>query len=236
MTDYTYDKLDALIALSSGALLDDYDEYFGSVDTSKVSIDSRLDKKIRHIIQNRNNKPLLKTILIISRRAAVVCLVTASVLFAMAMSIEAIRNEFFRVISEWYDDYIAINFESENEVIPEFITQKKEPSYLPGEYDKIIDVDFPMTYTVIYKTGENRVLTYSQNIITGSQTLIDNDNCTLDNISINGYDAVLAEYSDDSRITILFNDKSYEYLLTSYDGYITGGQLIKIAESIENIK
>jgi hypothetical protein len=91
-------------------------------------------------------------------------------------------------------------------------------------------------YTLIYKIGENRVLTYSQNIITDSKTLIDSDNCTLDNISINGYDAVLAEYSDDSRITILFNDKSYEYLLTSYDGYITGGQLIKIAESIENIK
>lgn len=236
MTDYIFDKLDALIALSAGALLDDYDKYFESVDTAKVSIDKKLDKKIQKIIWKRKYEPVFRTVLTISKRVAIVCLIVASVLFTMAMSVDAVRNEFSRVITKWYDDYIAINFESKDTVIPTLITQKKEPAYLGGDYDKVIEVDFPTMYTLIYKTGENRVLTYSQNIITGSKTLIDSDNCKLSNILINGYDAILAEYSDDNRITILFNDGSYEYLLTSYDGYITSEQLIKIAESIENIK
>jgi hypothetical protein len=236
MTDYIFDKLDALIALSAGALLDDYDKYFLSVDTSAVSIDKKLDDKIQHIIWREKYEPVLKTILTISKRVAIVFLIVASVLFTVAISVDAVRNEFFRVITEWFDDYIAINFESKDTVIPVLITQKREPAYLGGNYDKVIEVDFPTMYTLIYKIGENRVLTYSQNIITDSKTLIDSDNCTLDNISINGYDAVLAEYSDDNRITILFNDGSYEYLLTSYDGYISSEQLIKIAGSIENIK
>jgi hypothetical protein len=236
MTDYIFDKLDALIALSAGALLDDYNKYFESMDTSKVSIGKKLDKKILHIIWKEKHEPIFKTIITISKHVAIVFLIVASVMFTMAMSVDAVRKEFFRVITEWFDDYIAINFESKDTVIPVLITQKKEPAYLGGDYDKVIEVDFPTMYNVIYKTGENRVLTYSQNTFTGSKTLIDSDNCTLNNNIINGYDAVLAEYSDDNRITILFNDGSYEYLLTSYDGYITSEQLIKIAESIENIK
>lgn len=60
MTDYIFDKLDALIMLSSGALLDEYDKYFDSVDTSAVSVDKKLDKKIRHIIEKSKYKSVLK--------------------------------------------------------------------------------------------------------------------------------------------------------------------------------
>lgn len=60
MTDYIFDKLDAMIMLSSGALLDDYDKYFYSIDTSAVSIDKKLDEKIRYIIWKAKYAPVFK--------------------------------------------------------------------------------------------------------------------------------------------------------------------------------
>ncbi len=232
MKDYIIDKLDAMIMLSSGALLDDYDKYFNSIDTSAISIDKKFDVNIRYIIWKAKYEPVFKKILTVSKRIAIICLMVISVMFTAAMSVDAVRDAFYRVITEWFDDYIAINIVSENEIIPKLITQKKEPSYLPGDYDKITEVDFPTMYTLIYKTGENRVLTYTQYII-DSKTIIDSDHCTLNKILINGYEAILSEYSDDNRIIVYFNDGNYEYLLTSYDGYITGEQLIKIAENIK---
>lgn len=233
MNGNKYDTLDALIMLSGDVLINKDVAYLNSIDTSDIKISPRFSRKTHRMIRRKCRQKEYGQFIIVTKRIAAAVLIVCSILFASTMSIEAVRNEFWNTIVEWFDKYITISYQVEK-IAPTIIVTKKEPTYLPEGYEKAVKADAPTSYIIQYQQNEERRLTYQQKPLTQNEIWIDNKNCSISEVKVNNFNAILAAYADGNEIyTLLWNDEEYSYTIFSYDKSITVEILISIAESVK---
>ena len=171
------------------------------------------------------------------KKSGVIALIVLSISFLGLLTVEAVREEIYKIITTAYEKFIRIGFgDMGNQVFtvdfpPERIEESYLPSYVPDGYweDDISQSD---THTkAIYINNENDNIIYYQKLIS-SFTSIDGENYIEDDININGMNGKIYEYDKPDEIKyyiIIWTDSKYSYQVI---GYVSKEDMVKIAESV----
>jgi len=232
-TSRKFNKLDAVILLAGDVLIEQDVAYARSLDTTDSIISKRADRKIRRNINMTFKSHEYRRGLVITKRVVAALLIVCTVLFASAMSIEAVRTNFWNAIVEWFDDYISIKFDQTPAISTENAVDFKEPAYLPNGYEAANRFITDYSNKITYHVNDTKALIYIQKVISSNETLIDNKNCIIHDIEISGYPGILAVYSNDIFLyTLMWKDFKYSYMIESYNLDLSEDELFKLAESI----
>lgn len=229
-----FDKLDALILLAGDVLIEEELAYAREVLDPEIEISKRTDRRILRYIRHTQKKPGYHPVLDVMKRVAVVVLVIGTVLFASAMSIDAVREKFWNAIVEWYEDYIAVMFvdDAAEDTMANVEFEVREPSYLPNGFTKGRQIKKDFSCSTIYIYNEQEVLFLEQLMDTTSDLKIDN-NCIATDIMVNKYPGILIEYSNTEHYyTIIWKDEYYYYKLSSLLEHFFKEEALNIASSI----
>ena len=132
------DKFDYLIAL---ATLDARDDDIEMYDALSERITNNIEKLIRKESRTERLNRIRKTL----SKVAVIALVVISVIFTAMMSVSAIRTAIWEIITEWYEEYIAIGYEPEEGygVVepPKMIEEIRKPTLLPLGSEEDIEIN-----------------------------------------------------------------------------------------------
>lgn len=119
----------------------------------------------------------------------------------------------------------------ESIVYPTTIEKKATLTYLPGEYDMVVDFDDETYYLVSFYDDEEFILCFSQKIITSELKWTNSENQKIYKTIISNHDAILVEDSKTPNIyTLIWQDTEYEYLISGR--FSDKSEIIKIAESL----
>ena len=219
---------DELITLAGDILTDMTAADLEKTDTQTMRVPRRFHMKMLRVIRSHGagrNGTL--------RTAAIILIVSAAVLTA-ALGNETIRADIWNTVASWFSDYISIGFEDFAEtssVDGEFT--KRRPSWVPEDYAETVKTDSPALYALVWKVGDVKVMSYSQEYKSDNSQWIDSETCTLSRVSISGHDALLAVYdTEGEHMTLVWSDDTYQYPLSVYDKSLSRDDVIRIAESV----
>ena len=224
-----FNNLDEYLREHRELIFKEDDEFYASVDTTEHTMSVDFEKKLRKKIRKklaRESRPSFSRL----EKVAAFAVAVSVTLIHSAMFTDAVRSAFGEVITDWLGIAYSVSYEGIDDVT-RMIEEKKEPTYLPAEYEKTVLQDTPFTYYLGYSLDGEISLTYKQKAVHGSQ-LLDGDDCTSSYVYVGTYKAFLVEYTD-GRVTLVWSDGVYFYTLGGYGPNITPEEIIKIAESIK---
>lgn len=209
------------------------DEY--NAAESSEDIPSSFKKKLLRCIKRERNynerheiyRPALET----CKRVAIVVLIIFSVGFAGAMSVEAVRNEIYNAVVEWFEKSLSISFKDDNTKTElNEILEYREPQ-LGDDYSRYEIQKNEYRYMVEYE-NESVLVTYCQSISEDYSILRSNENTIAEDIEVSGYPGLMTTYlvNGITTTTILWQDDEYTYSLSSN---LPHDDLLKISNSIE---
>jgi len=233
--DKKFDKLDALILLAGDVLIEEELAYARDVLDPELVISKRTNRRILNYIRHTQKKPGYHPVLNTMKRIAVIVLVLGTVLFASAMSIEAVREKFWNAIVEWYEDYIAVMFVDEDaeDTMMDAEFEVREPSYLPDGVVKGELIQRKFSCSISYCYNDQTIIYWEQLIAHENYFKIDNSNCALTDININGHKGIWAEYKDqEQNFTVVWEDDYYRYNIIIKSNILSRDEILKMASSI----
>lgn len=230
------DKYDYLIALSTLDVKDDDVKMFMELDDSDVVLSERIIRKIEKLIRRESvykSNEVVKFKRVLSR-VAIITLVIISVMFTAMMSVSAIRNAVWEIITEWYEEYVAVGYVPEEglEALepPKMIEEIRKPTLLPLGVEEEIGIKSKSMFVCDYYVGDECYLSFKQTLIDDASKL-DSDDATMIRIMIGDHAAWLFTYETEEYAYILWNDTQYAYVISS--NILDVDTLISIAESVK---
>ncbi len=230
------DKYDYLIALATLDAKDDDIRMFRELDDSDVVLSDRIQKKIEKLIRRESTHRAsgfaqFKSIL---SKAAIIMLVVISVMFTAMISISAIRTAIWEIVTEWYEEYVAVGYEPEEglEVIepPTKIEEIRKPTLLPLGAEEEILGSTRNTFVCEYYLGDEWCLAFNQFLLSGESGKIDGENVDVTEIFVGEYQATLFVNEKD-RYVIDWSDGEYAYRISS--NFLSVAEILLIAESVK---
>jgi hypothetical protein len=104
-------------AMLEAAICDDFQQELDKIDwSSKPAHIFSIDhiKRIKTILQRQKRVRSRHRLLSATKKVAVAILILISVSFIGLMSVDAVRSEVFRVVTEWYEKYVDVFFKSDD--------------------------------------------------------------------------------------------------------------------------
>ncbi len=231
MSSLKNDKLDAMILLSSHVLAEKSAETLLSSDTTDAEIPRSLYNKITRMIRREHWKREYKDIISAVKRIAAVFMIICTISFALVMSVRAIREALWQTLIEWYEDYIAVSFHSD-ERAPGTIEIKKEPAAIPAGWKREVIIDSTSFFYVHYLLEEERVVSYRQEILDDNEAWVDNEDSEVEEITIGEYKGILIKLNDKNSYYMIWTDGEYSYSLSGSSSIVDRKMLTEIAESV----
>ena len=232
MSNINSSELDALIFLASDALTEQNAEYLSSIDTSDTVICPATEKKILRMIRRKERQVKYEKIYSYCRRIAAVFALVCTISFAVCLSIEGVRTKIFETAVEFYEDHIGIII-SQNTKTPRKIEEYREPEIVPAGTTRKEVHKSSRIYVVHYDNSEGICqIVFEQSVISSNETWYDDD-CTIEEITIDGMDAVLLDYTEEKRYVLIWSDGEYKYSLDSCESSIGVDVLKSIAKSVK---
>lgn len=231
------DKYDYLIAMATLDVKDDDVKMFEEQDDSDVVLSDRITKKIDKLISKESNYKTSRAIQFqkVLSKVAIIALVVVSVMFAAMMSVSAIRTAIWEIITEWYEEYIAIGYEPEEGygVVepPKMIEEIRKPTLLPLGAEEDILINKRNGFLCEYYVEDECCLTFNQLLLKADTNMYDSEGAAMTEIAIGNNKAWLITYEDKDYIYILWNDSEYSYQMSSL--VLSAHELILIAESVK---
>lgn len=226
------DKLDAMIVLSAHVLAEKNEADWMTEDTANVEIPHSVDRKIRRMIRKERRKIEYGAWYQIAKRVAMVFLVVCTVAFASAISVSAVREALWSAIVQFYEEYISVGYVADTEP-PACIEVKKEPSAIPDDWTREILLDSQSMYYIQYTFDDGEAVSFRQKTLDGSETWIDNENSTIEIITIQGYEGNLITLPDKGLAYLVWSDGCYSYTIEYDNAKIDRDLVIAIAESLQ---
>lgn len=225
------DKLDAMIMMSSHVLAEKSADALLSVDTTKTEIPKSFAKKVNRMIKREHRKQEYRELYSFGKHVAAVFLIVCTVSFALVMSVEAVRVALWHTLVEWYEDYIAISYVTD-ESTPEFIEDKKEPTSIPDSWEREVIIDSQSMYYIQFTFDDESVITFKQKVFDDNEDWIDGENSIVENVKIGDYDGDLIKLIDKMSYYLIWSDGSYSYTISCDNDKLSNEMLIEIAESV----
>lgn len=224
-------KLDVLLAMSIGTIVDKNAESFLEDDGENYPMPDSLRRKILRMDRRARVKREFGPLFVVLKRAVAVIMIICTLSFASVMSVEAVRTAIWNAIVTWYDDYVAISFRKDGVGdAPETIVTKKEP--MMDGYEREVLLDSQGMFTVNYVYNDFNVM-YSQLVLEENEALFDNTMAVLKTVKIGAYEGQLLIAADKSTIFLMWNDGEYAYTLQTDSDNSRDDQLIHIAQSVQ---
>lgn len=230
------DKYDYLIALATLDARDDDIQMFKELDDSDVVLSDRIQKKIEKLIRRESTYRDFgfKQFKQILSKAAIIMLVVISVMFAAMMSISAIRTAIWEIVTEWYEEYVAVGYEPEEglEVIepPTKIEEIRKPTLLPlGAEEEVLGSTRRM-FACEYYLGDSCYIAFKQFLLGDESGKVDGESIQMKEVFVGEYRATLF-VNEKNRYVIDWNDGEYAYRVAS--DFLSANELILIAESVK---
>lgn len=224
-------NMDALIMSAAHVLIEDTADYMRSIDTSNTVISKKLDKRIYKRIRQNRRENHWNQVPVTFKKIVAAVMVFCTISFALCMSVEAVRENVWNTILEWYDKFVAVFYVTE-ETPPSVIEEYREPLLQLTDTERMVIAQAETLYQIFYMKDSELYLAYQQMIITNEPSIVDNENCKIEDVEINGSDGQLFSYNDGTK-TITWNDANCLYILTTYTTSIDSETLIIIAESVK---
>jgi len=225
-------SFDILMKLAVNKCMEDEIALFNSLDTSEVNVSSKTNRKIRNAIKLTS---LRKSVLFkVTRFAATAVLTAVTIVFSTAMCIQPIRAAFWTAIVQWYENYIGIRYEINENDYPKIIEKKIVPQSLPDGWtiEVLDECDISVNYLISGINGE--AIYYTQNIIDKEETWFNNNECVLEKVLLNNIEAYIYSYSYDNgnmkEFNLIWKDE-YIFILSSEQ--VSKETLIQIAETMQ---
>lgn len=232
MSTIKNDQLDAMILLSAHVLAERNEAELMSVNTSDVSIPVSIERRITHMINKERRKSEYGAVYKTAKEVAAVVLIVCSTAFIFAMSVDAVREALWSTIVKWYEDYISVAYVVDD-TPPMFIETKKEPTAIPEDWTSEVKVDSQSMYFIKYSLDGEYIMSFRQKILDGDEEFIDNENSTMENIKIHGFDGILVTLLDKGFTYLCWNDGCYSYTIDYDNSKISMELAIDIAESLQ---
>ena len=227
----TASEFETIIGLGAEKWLDDEIDVMTHLDVSEFTLSDSMDRRIRSSIQRNSRKEMWAPVFHHAKIAGIILVSVISILFAAAMMIQPVRAAFFNAIVQWYDNYIAIRFVSEEDV-PTTIQEVKYPTYLPDGWR--IDLNRQGTGSVqytIYNSEDTAVVYCQQTIFSPDDEMwFDDTDATIEEIILNGgKKAQLIKYKEGDYALTWADNYSYSFFGVQCDMEV----LIQLAGSVK---
>ena len=232
MSTIKNDQLDAMILLSAHVLAERNEAELMSVNTSDVSIPGSVERRITHMINKERRRSEYGAVYKTAKEVAAVVLIVCSTAFIFAMSVDAVREALWSTIVKWYEDYISVAYVVED-TPPLFIETKKEPTAIPEDWTREVKVDSQSMYCIKYSLDSEYIMSFRQKALDENEDFIDNENSTVENIKIHGFDGILITLLDKGFTYLCWNDGCYSYTIDYDNSRINIELAIDIAESLK---
>lgn len=232
MSTIKNDQLDAMILLSAHVLVERNEAELMSVNTSGVSIPVSIERRITHMINKERRKSEYGAVYKTAKEVAAVVLIVCSAAFIFAMSVDAVREALWSTIVKWYEDYISVAYVVDD-TPPMFIETKKEPTAIPEDWTSEVKVDSQSMYCIKYSLDSEYIMSFRQKALDENEDFIDNENSTVENIKIHGFDGILITLLDKGFTYLCWNDGCYSYTIDYDSSRINMELAIDIAESLK---
>ena len=223
------DKLDALILLAGDVLVEKNLNTDLLDGAPFVNRPKSLDRKIARMIQHERRKPYNEVFVILKQTAAVF-LVVCTLILAMAMSVEAVREAFWNAVVEWFDKYISVVYECKADP-PDMIEEYKEPQLVPVGAERVVVVKNAQYYIVEYHIDNTLLITYKQSVLKPKKHYYDHNVSDIMEVFINHKIGYFINYYD--YYSLCWTDNAYYFEILSYSKPLNIPLLTSIAESFE---
>lgn len=224
------DKLDALILLAGDALVEKNLNTDLTDGAPVVNRPKSLDRKIARMIQHERHKPY-NEVFVILKQTASVFLVVCTLILAMAMSVEAVREAFWNAVVEWFDKYISVVYECEADP-PDVIEEYKEPQLVPVGAERVVVVKNDHYYMINYHFDNQFLFTYRQTLLDNEERYYDSNTGNTQDIYINNYKGNII-IEKDNKYSLCWSDNNYIFEIISHNQSLCVAILLNIAESIK---
>jgi len=176
-----------------------------------------------------------------TKRIAVVLLVIIAISFGSLMTVEAVRNEVIRAVTQWFEQFTDVGFiggdmSTSSEEIDLRHSGAMLPGYVPEGFESVALERDEFSVFALYEDTEGRVVWFNQMWQEEKDTIsIDNEQHISKIVSIHGYEGVLAvsNQPDIDSTIIIWNDGTFTYMIS---GDINENPVIAMAESLLEIK
>lgn len=192
--------------------------------------------KIRELLRAQRASYHWHSFLKTVSKVAVVILILLAVSFAGLMSVEAVRQEVFQIVVEWYEKYVDIFFERNHKAASIRPNESEEggwmiPSYLPAGYEQSSIQRGRTALFITYLNEEGLKLSYGQTLQSVQDSLsLDREAYTLQPVEINEWQGMLFTPEDGVKAaSLIWEDGRYVYQLS---GVLDQEEILKIAESL----
>lgn len=220
-------SFDILMKLVVNKCMEDEIALFNSLDTSEVNVSSKTNRKIRNAIKLTS---LRKSVLFKATKFAATAILTAvTIVFSTAMCIQPIRAAFWTAIVQWYENYIGIRYEINENDYPKIIEKKVVPKSLPDGWtiEVLDECDISVNYLIFGINGE--AIYYEQKIVNTEEIWFNNKECVVEKVSLNNIEAYVYSYFD--NLTDLIWKDEYVFILSGEQ--VSKETLIQIAETMQ---
>ena len=231
------DKYDYLIALSTLDAKDDDVKMFMELDDSDVVLSDHITNKIEKLIRRESAYKTTGFVQFkrILSKVAIITLVIISIMFTAMMSVSAIRTAAWEIITEWYEEYIAVGYVPEEGLEvpepPKMIEEIRKPTLLPLGAEEEILLNAKSMFVSEYYLGDDCYLSFKQSLLDESVGKFDGDDAVITKIMVGNYDGILFTYEKEDYIYILWNDTRYSYQISST--VLSIDELRLVAESVK---
>lgn len=224
-------KLDVLLAMSIGTIVDKNAESFLEDDGENCPMPDSLRRKILRMDRRARVKREFGPLFVVLKRAVAVIMIICTLSFASAMSVEAVRTAIWNAIVTWYDDYVAISFRKDGVGdAPETIVTKKEP--LMDGYEREVLIDSPTMYVLSYSSDSFEIV-FTQAILDQYKVLVDGKDTDDEYVNVGDYKGQIFHAADKTETFLIWNDGEYSFVLQCNRTEDVNEALIEIAETIK---
>lgn len=174
----------------------------------------------------------------VCKRLATVILVSGLMLSVFLLTIPEVRADFHNFVVTFYEKYFSIT--SNNTPVEDtrngytMDTPKFMFNYVPEGYMVIDSLETSIGYVYRFSDHLNQsnakpVFTISIYTLEAIDASFDNENTTIEDIQIQGYDGYYIHYKMDDSYAVVWADDTWLYTV---DGYLSREEMIQIAENI----
>nr|WP_228846453.1 DUF4367 domain-containing protein [Clostridioides sp. ES-S-0173-01] len=191
----------------------------------------RFERKMKKLIRQEKRNPFIKYTIIYLKRVAVVFLIVVTGLFTITMSVDALRNQFIKIVIEIYEDLTEFIFSKDIQTDKELDFILKEPKYIPKGFKEVEKENTLQGIFIRYENKNGSEIRYRSNQIDSNTVILDTEDAKVTDVMVNDYKAKYI--IKDNSITIFWNDEKNVY--TIYFDYDNKNDLNKYEDDLIDI-
>ncbi|MGO0884737.1 DUF4367 domain-containing protein [Clostridioides difficile] len=191
----------------------------------------RFERKMKKLIRQEKRNPFIKYTIIYLKRVAVVFLIVVTGLFTITMSVDALRNQFIKIVIEIYEDLTEFIFSKDIQTDKDLDFILKEPKYIPKGFKEVEKENTLQGIFIRYENKNGSEIRYRSNQIDSNTVILDTEDAKVTDVMVNDYKAKYI--IKDNSITIFWNDEENVY--TIYFDYDNKNDLNKYEDDLIDI-